>query len=697
MLQNGDGALHDAFVNEHVEYAQAKPGISCANVDEVFKKLENGDEETKLQRKNFSLVKTVLDKSSEDGERMKDQAAVSTTTGTVKVLGNKQDAVIEKLGEDDTTALESSSSNANPNEDASSTIKKTDTNAVEKNERENNSSFDKPENKLPTHKGLFPRPISVLEDKKREEEERLRKRKIEEDLLRKARQDQREREEEQKKAMVERKALFEKERQRLLQQISLADQEDEVKRAPLSQKEAGKAFDRDLERQRGREKRIQEEKEQILGQERRELEKTKQNYQHNEREMPTNTSANEGQRKTSVVEIKESVTRQPKPVEKQTASEKRKSFIELEIERQKAAEEELRKETERRMHERLHNQSSSGLQGDKFVKSPRAVESPSRVNSDSKDVVDSGFKVASINKVKNEESKTAETFEEEERQREREQQEKIRKEFQVREAAELIKKKTIREEELRRKKEAELAVAEKCRRENEDREYRLVQEAKLRRTVFEAQKKFLEHKMKKEMEENEIQRISRRRTSSSSSTTSSERSDVLEEPKKLAVTPAKTDNEETAEQPLKTSVKDRMATFQRNESKENVHKTRKSFSVVDENMNGSWKTKEEVTMRNKAPRRDSKQNRTSFYAENLRAKEIQEQVERDAQARSMTEEDIYKKRATSFGDVSGARKKFEQNLTQNQPTAAVRRKCSSPTSPIDEEDGGRTTALRNDR
>ena len=715
-LANGDGASFNGLVNEHVDCQQAAPRVSCANVDEIFKQLNNHDKQNNdvgktksvgepredAQELNYSSVNAVFggrECSSQDGESVSEEMQSVTALTTESSVG-KPDEMFKISKSDDAKVVETRSEEVQPNEDVSSGESEQFANSVmQKDETRVNSELEGQSLKHPTPKVLVPRPISVLEDKKRDEEERLRKRRIEEELIRKARQDALEREEEQKRANLERKAHFEKERQRLFHQMSLAEQENEVKKAPLSKTEAGKAIEKELQQQRAREQQMREEKERIKELERREIEKTKPKTQQLRRQSSTEKPNNEEQN-PFVIENKNTgdvIRRTQKTTEKRTLGEKRKSFIELEIERQKAAEEELKRETERRKLERLHNQPSALQSEDIVVRSSSHIsEAPPRDTSYGRDTIDSGVRVEDNPNQKTGKDKTYVVTEDKERQREKEQQDKIRRECQMREAAELVRQKTIREEEQRRRKEVELAEAAKRRQEEEERVMKSIEEAKSRRASFQVQKKFLEDRMKKELEENEVQQPSRlRRSSSSSSTTSSDRGDTLDESKKFVIIPARGESEDRPE-PLMTSVKDRMASFQRNQSDNDLLKKRHPSASCDENVDSSGKP-QEVTMRNKAPKRDSKQNRVSFYAENLRAQEIQARVDRDTEVRPRTDEDLYTRRALSFGDVVGRRKQFEQNQFRSQPAAPVRARCSPPTSPRDEEDAGGIPAFKDER
>ena len=682
-LQNCNGNLHNGVVSDEIKAQIEKAGFSSSKDDKMFQKIDNGVEGIKDPVKNdYSSCNKDFRKHSDDDMQAGERLAVSTTTEIVDYSGSKHNNGCFEKGV--TNAVESSLSSLQMKDGSENALANTNMNStVIKHETKMNSD------KFVTQRGLFPRPISVVEDKKRDEEERIRKRKIEEELIRKAREDQQKREEEQKSSILERKVCFDKERQRLLNQMLLANQESEAKRIPLSKSKAGK-------NQQVMEKQMQQEKEQIKEEERREFYKTEKNGYHVDQQaqnfdnlkLKKNVAAESN-------EILENVTKRPQQFGTRTSSEKRKSFIDLEIERQKAAEEELKKEAERRKLERLQSQSSTIPQGAKIdISSSSFVEAPSE-NTLASENVDNAKSMLSGVKVGSEDDKTFKTLEEE-RKKEKEEQEKVRKKYQLREAAELVRQKVKREEELRRRKEAELAEAEKCRREEQERGIQRLQEAKLRRTVFEAQKKFLEERMKKDMEENEVQQFYHRRTSSSSSTASSERSDTLEESKKFPVRPMNIDKEDKDEQPATTGVRDRMATFQRNETKGSKWKPDNSLTGLDENIDSDWKA-EEVTMRNKAPNRDSKHNRTSFYAENLRAIEIKKKIEYDTEVKPKTEEDLYTKRKICFGDISGRRKQFEQNLRQTKSDAAVKVNSSPSTSPRDEVDGGQIPTFQDER
>ena len=150
-----------------------------------------------------------------------------------------------------------------------------------------------------TQEALIP---VLMEEKKRKEEERAKQREIDEEMLKKARQEVYKQEEESRKAAEQRKNTFQEERKRLEQQMSLAQEGEGQKKAPLSRSEAGRIIEEELEQQRMREELTRIEIEKIKEKERLEIEKQK--LIHAKKEEHPSAFQTKGQIQTAIFDEK---------------------------------------------------------------------------------------------------------------------------------------------------------------------------------------------------------------------------------------------------------------------------------------------------------------------------------------------------------------------------------------------------------
>ena len=142
----------------------------------------------------------------------------------------------------------------------------------------------------------------LMEEKKRKEEERVKQREIDEEMLKEARQEVYKQEAESRKAAEQRKNTFQEERKRLEQQMSLAQEGHGQKKAPLSRSEAGRIIEEELEQQRMREELNRIEIEKIKEKERLEIEKQK--LIHAKKEEHPSAFQTKGQIQTAVFDEK---------------------------------------------------------------------------------------------------------------------------------------------------------------------------------------------------------------------------------------------------------------------------------------------------------------------------------------------------------------------------------------------------------
>ena len=248
----------------------------------------------------------------------------------------------------------------------------------------------------------------ILEEKKRQEEERAKQRELDEGMRQKAREDSEKLEAESKRIAEQRKVTFVEERRKLEHQTSLSQEGQERKKAPLSRSEAGRIIELELEEQRVREKLTRIETEKIKEKER--VEQEKQKFKHAKKEEHPSAFQNKdliqtpifdetddtvdgadfqgvrfSNKRGSVIDLSEGEGKvekterlvenrpavepvhtppqpqtqvQPRPqaqfqqqpvIRRQKVNrnaEQRKSIIELEIERQREREEEVRREAE---------------------------------------------------------------------------------------------------------------------------------------------------------------------------------------------------------------------------------------------------------------------------------------------------------------------------------------------------------------
>lgn len=466
----------------------------------------------------------------------------------------------------------------------------------------------------------------VMEEKKRKDEERAKQREIDNEMRRKAREELDKQKEENKKMAEQRKAKFEEERQRLEKQTALAQEKQEPKKAPLSRTEAGRMIEEELEQQRVREELMRIENEKIKEKERLEVEKQKSKHAkkeehplafHNkdlvqkpifdERKDVIDGSDTQGLRisskRGSVIDLsagddivhnevkkrplenrpsqellqthrqpQEQSQPQPQPVVRRAKengkvtttrkAENRKSFVELDIERQKEREEELRREAEiaRKIH--LKKQMESGSKDVEVLREEVAktkeyhsesngvdgkttstkkqteieavvqqtntqiIESPPVDQLDAKQAAENGTEMGETQRNVEEEEKRRKREEEKELFRQMQEQEKkrreaqkadlerIRKEVDRKEAEEMMRVKLEKEEEKKKQREEERRKAEERQKDKMERQKLQENQSETRRTAFAAHKLILEQRVLKALEESKQEATGPRRRAS---------------------------------------------------------------------------------------------------------------------------------------------------------------------------------------
>lgn len=577
----------------------------------------------------------------------------------------------------------------------------------------------------------------VLEEKKRKDEERAKQRELDDEMRRKARRELDEREEENKRIAEQRRVTFEEERRKLEHQVSLAQDRQEVKKAPLSKTEAGRVIEQELEEQRIREEVTRIEIEKIKEKERAEMEKQK--LKHTKKDEHPSAFQNkdvvqkpifdekkdfldgddfEGLRisskRGSVIDLSENdggvsegVNKRPvenRPVQKPVFSQpqlprqpqaqpqsqtqpvirrtkdttktavnrqadNRKSFVELEIERQKARDEEARKEAEvaRRIqakkqmdnnkgvemrsdeikakeHSPRETTQANGLSGKTPLMKTQSkletvvpqtntskVESPPMDEIDAKQGMQNGAdsSEAQLKKAEDEEARRKRQEEkelfrqmqEEERRRKEAQKadlDKIRREVDQKEAEELMRLKLLKEEEKRKQREHERRLAEERHKDRVERQQGYQQEVASRKTAFAAHKLILEQRVLKALEESKQENaLSRRRASSFEHRTEGFDED---EP---------TTKSEANEEYTSAGVKLRKATFEqagaRKDSKEELRKKRHSLNI--EHSRRLNPSPQDGPLRNSQPGSVGK--KAPFSADDMFGKGAQAQMERE--------------------------------------------------------------------
>ncbi|XP_015747675.1 PREDICTED: trichohyalin-like [Acropora digitifera] len=123
-----------------------------------------------------------------------------------------------------------------------------------------------------TQENLIP---IILEEKKQKDEERAKHKELNEELRRKAREELHKLDEETIRNAEHRKVVFEEEKRKLEHQTSVAQEERDIKKEPLTKIEAGKILEQEVEEQRLREALTRIELENIKERERIEQEKQK--------------------------------------------------------------------------------------------------------------------------------------------------------------------------------------------------------------------------------------------------------------------------------------------------------------------------------------------------------------------------------------------------------------------------------------
>ena len=572
-----------------------------------------------------------------------------------------------------------------------------------------------------------------MEEKKRKDEERAKQRELDDEMLRKARRELDEQEEQHKRIAEQRKVTFEEERRKLEHQVSLAQDRKEVKKAPLSKTEAGRVIEQELEEQRLREELTRIEIEKIKEKERAEMEKQKLKHTKKDEHPSAFQNKDlvqkpifdekkdfldggdlEGLRisskRGSVIDLSESnggvsgevdkrlVENRPvqkpafsqsqpqpqpqsqsQPVIRRTKdttkaavnrkAENRKSFVELEIERQKAREEEARKEAEvaRRIQAKKQMENNKGVEmrSDEVKAkehSPREtsqtnglggkaasvkkqtkletvlpqtnaaiVESPPADEVDAKQQMQNGpdSSEAQSKKAEDEEARRKRQEEkelfrqmqEEERKRREAQKadlDKIRRDVDQKEAEEMMRLKLLKEEEKKKQREHERRLAEERHKDNAERQQGYEQDAALRKTAFAAHKLILEQRVLKALEESKQENtLSRRRASS------------YEHPTEGFDQDEPASKSEASEEYTSAGVKLRKANFEkagaRKDSKEELRKKR--FSLNIENTRRLNPSPKDGPLRNSQPGSVGK--KEPFSADDVFGKGAQAQIERE--------------------------------------------------------------------
>ena len=608
--------------------------------------------------------------------------------------------------------------------------------------------------------GISPRSLTqeelipfVLEEKKRKDEERAKQRELDDEMRRKARRELDEQEEESKRIAEQRRVTFEEERRKLEHQVSLAQERQEVKKAPLSKTEAGKVIEQELEEQRIREELTRIEIEKIKEKERAEMEKQK--LKHTKKDEHPSAFQNkdlvqkpifdekkdvldggdfEGLRisskRGSVIDLSESdgdenravqkpafsqpqpprqlqpqsqtqpVIRRTKDTTKATVNRKaenRKSFVELEIERQKAREEEARKEAEvaRRIQAKKQMENNKGVEmrsdevkakalisretsqanglGGKTASVKKQtkeetvvpqtnaviVESPPTDEVDAKQPMQNGADSSEAQSKKaedeearrkrQEEKELFRQMQEQERRRREAQKadlDKIRREVDQKEAEELMRLKLLKEEEKKKQREHERRLAEERRKDNVERQKGHEQEEVSRKTAFAAHKLILEQRVLKALEESKQENALQKRRASSFEH-STEGFDQDEPASKT----------EGNEEYTSAGVKLRKANFEkagaRKDSKEELRKKRYSLNI--EHTRRLNPSPEDGPSRNSQPGSVSK--KAPFSADDMFGKGAQAQIEREEELLRRVGEKVHSNvgklsKAKSVGDLS---------------------------------------------
>ena len=408
-------------------------------------------------------------------------------------------------------------------------------------------------------------------------------------------------------------------------------------------------------------------------------------------------------------------------------AENRKSFVELDIERQKEREEEARREAEiaRRIHAKKQtdnnskdvevrreesktkeDRSATNGVGEKTPAVEKQPELETVVRQTNTAIVESppvdqvDAKQRAENGAENGESQARKAEEEEERRKREEEKarfrqmqeeerkrreahkadlERIRKEVDRKEAEEMMRVKLAKEEEKKKQREAERRKAEERDKDNVERQKGLEKEKESRKTAFAAHKLILEQRVLKALEESKQENtVPRRRASSFESPT--EGFD-LDEP----IPKAAEGNEEFAN----GGVKLRKANFEnaaaRKDSKEELRKKRYSLNL--EQSRRPVTSAEDASSRSKYPGSVGKKERASHYADDVFDKGTRAQMER--------EEDLLRRvgwkthsnegklsKAKSLGDLS-----LKKGQNNDQSTRPVLRRVSLNRGDTDAVDG----------
>lgn len=561
-------------------------------------------------------------------------------------------------------------------------------------------ALKKPERKAHPRTMPTQEELSLME-KKRVEEERRKKREIEDEKRRQAREELNRIEEQRARELMERKGAMQEARGKIQKHLSQSDSDE-------YRSDAGYLIERELEEQRLREKEVQNRIEEA---------------RKNEVMLPKTKTDHKPQAKQVYIDTGKAGSSKPHPVVVRPRTDSRphsnrKSWVELEIEEQKRKEEEMRQEIEQRNSELnrlskdqkpLHAIEKEIEKKEKNIKSSvtnRTVESlppsssvvrrgePNRdfsrpnaqrpANVPSKNI--GGPRAQGDDRTDKtpmdlvdgpmtaEDQEVERKIREEEERRRLEQIEQIRKESRMREAEELMRQREIREEELRRKREIALREAEKRKLEEEERKAEANRIAESRRFTFQAQKVRLEERVITAMKEAEMQpeAVNRRKTPG---------------PNKVEEVPS-TESEDSEKRERRKSVRDTKALFEQSasskeEAKVVMRKKRQSLNL--EERGGQQKPN--------ASRKD----RASFYSDATSTHEYQTQMGKDKEVMIISKgENPPAPTNLNLGNISEKRQQFEgvrqQNSFERRPQTSTKERHASndvkSPPPLDQVDAG---------
>ncbi|XP_001635963.2 actin cytoskeleton-regulatory complex protein PAN1 isoform X2 [Nematostella vectensis] len=548
-----------------------------------------------------------------------------------------------------------------------------------------------------------------IEDMRQKEAERQRVREAEEEKRRQAREELQRREEEIKREMFLRKHALQEVKGKLETQMVLADQ-DEVPVA-TSRMEGGTLIERELEEQRKREA-----EQRRMAQEINTLKE-----QEKEKERMRISKAMGGKQPTVNIDSGSSVPINRRPQKADAPSrDHRKSWIDLEVERQKEKEEALKQELAQRKHSTQSHHGNTNQKGQSATRSveleaPVSVKNVAAVHSQPqystrqtsntansnpeehrkqsepirpvvnrearteapasstgtprvKGVVESSGVHVKVDEVPSERESDAE-------RRKREENERFRQESLKREADELMQQKRIREEELQRRRQQALQDAEKRKREEEERISLQRQQSESRRFAFQAHKVKLEERVLKSMEDKQVQES---RQSRSSSTSSEEPLQVAPNAQRPPNTVAEASTEQVVMREKRRSVRDSLSCFEAPISREAPRDVRKNrFSLNLEN----------TVKSNPDANKIAKTQRSSFCGDGLFAREVQEQQERE-------QELLRRASAHRVHENKGAREGTPEHASSTAPNVIFIPKGNPPPKDMPQRKDSRSSSFK---